>query len=114
MSNFNFHKKTISEKVRYGGEIIDTTFKIVSQPTYTTGSENVILVKSIDICEITLDSTNSNHLIIKSLTSTVLKPSIGEIDEFYTEISMERGACVELLVIDGNWYVISSDGLKLN
>jgi hypothetical protein len=114
MSNFNFHKKTISEKVRYGAEIIDTTFKIVSQPTYTTGSENVILVKSIDICEITLDSTNSNHLIIKSLTSTVLKPSIGEIDEFYTEISMERGACVELLVIDGNWYVISSDGLKLN
>jgi hypothetical protein len=114
MSNFNFHKKTISDKVRYGGEIIDTTFKIVSQPTYTTGSENVILVKSIDICEITLDSTNSNHLIIKSLTSTVLKPSIGEIDEFYTEISMERGACVELLVIDGNWYVISSDGLKLN
>ena len=114
MSNFNFHKKTISEKVRYGDQEIDTTFKIISQSTYITGSENVILVKSVDNCEITLDSTNTNHLIIKSLTNTVLKPSIGEIDEFYTEISMDRGACVELLVIDGNWYVISSDGLKLN
>jgi hypothetical protein len=114
MNNSGTHKKTISQKIRYGGNVVDTTIKILSEKQYTTGSENIILVKSVDNCEIILDSTNTNHLIIKSLTNTLLKPSFGEIDEYYDEILMEKGSCVELLFIDGFWYIISSDGLKFN
>jgi hypothetical protein len=114
MNNLGLHRKTISQKIRYGGNVVDSTIKIVSESQHITGPENIILVKSVDNCEIILDSTNTNHLIIKSLTNTLLKPSNGEIDEFYNEILMEKGSCVELLYIDGTWYVISSDGLKLN
>ncbi len=38
---------------------------------------------------------------------------MGLIDEQYEEMFIDKGACVELFKVEGNWYVISSDGLKL-
>jgi hypothetical protein len=38
---------------------------------------------------------------------------MGLIDEQYDEILIERGAAVELFRVDGNWYILSSDGVKL-
>jgi len=114
MKNTGIHRKTIGQKIRYGGNVVDSVIKVVTEQNYRTGSENIILVKSVDNCEIILDPTNINHLIIKSLTNTLLKPSVGEIDEYYNELLMEKGSCVELLFIDSFWYIISSDGLKFN
>jgi len=50
---------------------------------------------------------------IKIITdSTYTKSST--IDEFYDEVVIERGACVELEFVENTWYILSSDGLKLN
>jgi hypothetical protein len=39
---------------------------------------------------------------------------MGRIDEDWDEIHIGRGACVEFQNIQGIWYVLSSDGLKLD
>ena len=88
--------------------------KVVKDVSYTTNNEDFILIKDVVKCEITLDSNITHHIIIKSLTNSVIKPSTGKIDELYDEIEIGRGACVELITIDGLWYVISSDGVKLD
>jgi hypothetical protein len=41
-----------------------------------------------------------------------IKTTNGLIDEEYDEIVTSKGACVELRFIGGNWYIMSSDGLK--
>jgi hypothetical protein len=46
------------------------------------------------------------------MTEVLIKPDINKIDEDYDEILIERGACVEFRFCAGNWYIISSDGLK--
>ena len=33
--------------------------------------------------------------------------------EEYSEINIGKGACVELYFSFGNWYVVSSDGIKM-
>ena len=87
--------------------------KVIKDISYTTNNEDFILVKDVVKSEIILDSNTTNHIIIKSLTNSVIKPSTGKIDELYDEIEIGRGACVELITIDGLWYVVSSDGIKL-
>jgi hypothetical protein len=37
----------------------------------------------------------------------------GLIDEEYSEINIGKGACVELYFSFGNWYIVSSDGIKM-
>ena len=107
--------KTVGNKLYYNNEK-DNSFitKIVTEQTYTTTNENLILIKGIDKCELYLDSLKTSHIIIKSLTDVIIKPTSNLIDEFFTEIEMGRGACVELFNLDNNWYIISSDGLKLD
>ena len=53
-------------------------------------------------------------IIVKSLTTVLVKPDIGKIDEEWDELMMEKGSCVQLFFVDGNWYILSSDGLKIN
>lgn len=57
---------------------------------------------------------NTDHIRIKSFANALLIPDMGLIDEEYEKISLSKGACVELKLIMGNWYILSSDGLKLN
>jgi hypothetical protein len=60
-----------------------------------------------------LDQNTTEHVVIKTLTKVLILPMMGQIDEQYDEILIDRGACVEFYLIENNWYVISSDGLKL-
>jgi hypothetical protein len=46
------------------------------------------------------------------MTDTVIVPLDGLIDEEFSEIQTQRGASVELYYTYGNWYIVSSDGLK--
>jgi hypothetical protein len=87
--------------------------KTVEVPEHKTNGEEFILVKNIDNCKIILDQTTTEHIVIKTLTKVLILPMMGLIDEQYDEILINKGACVELFSVDGNWYVISSDGLKL-
>jgi hypothetical protein len=47
------------------------------------------------------------------LTKTSIIPKYSLIDDQYEEIEIDNGACVELEYLGGNWFIISSDGMKL-
>jgi hypothetical protein len=51
--------------------------------------------------------------VIKSLTNGVIDSNGYRIDEYYDELSIDKGVCVELVFLDEYWYVTSSDGLKM-
>ena len=50
---------------------------------------------------------------IKSLTNVTISCTENKIDEEYEEIVIGKGACVEFYLLENNWYIVSSDGLKL-
>lgn len=87
--------------------------KIITESNYKTSGEILLIVKDIENCNITLDSDTTEHIIIKALTKVFIRPSSGKIDEFYDEIFIDWGACVEFYLLENNWYIVSSDGLKL-
>jgi hypothetical protein len=87
--------------------------KIITETEYRTNGEILIVVKDVDSSKITLDSNTTEHIIVKALTKVFIRPISGKIDEFYDEIFIDWGACVEFYLLEGNWYIVSSDGLKL-
>ena len=87
--------------------------KVVRESSYTTNDESIIVIKDINYCTLFLDSTKCKSLKIKSLTKVLIKPIDSLIDGYYEDMLIEKGACVELEFIDDSWYILSSDGLKL-
>ena len=85
----------------------------ITVPEHRTNGEELILVKDVDYCKILLDQNTTEHVVIKTLTKVLILPMMGQIDEQYDEILIDKGACVEFFRVDGGWYIISSDGLKL-
>jgi hypothetical protein len=104
--------KSIPSKRIINGNVIETSdSSIVSNETYTTNGEYVIVTKGVDLCLLTLNQTNTDHVVIKSLTNTLVK-SDTLIDEEFSEVELTKGSCVEFKYIGNNWYILSSDGLK--
>lgn len=94
-------------------DIKEDSKKIVTTSEYITSGENFILIKDTDECVLTLNNSNTNYVIIKSLTKAIIKTSENKIDEYYDELELINGSCVVLLLFENVWYVISSDGMKL-
>ena len=87
---------------------------VVSDDFYSTNGESLIIVRDIPNCRIKLDSTTTtDKIVIKTLTNCLILPDVGRIDDDWDEISVVRGACVELKNVKGVWYILSSDGLKI-
>lgn len=96
-----------------GGRPIDTSeICFVTDESYTSKGEALIITKTLDMITIRLDSRTTDHIIIKSLTKTKILPINALIDEEYSEMNIGKGASVELYFSFGNWYVVSSDGTK--
>lgn len=87
---------------------------ILNENYYTTNGENLLIVRDVESCKIKLDSTTTDKIKIKSLTKCTLLPDIGRIDDEWDEISIGRGSCIELQNVRGVWYILSSDGIKLD
>jgi hypothetical protein len=87
---------------------------IVDQNIYRTNGEELIIVKNIDFCEIILDSERNNNIIIKTLTNCIIKPDRNKIDEDWDEIELKRGSCVQFHFANETWYILSSDGIKMD
>jgi hypothetical protein len=105
--------KTIPVQKRINGFITNVSeVSIVSETSYSTNGEECIVVKSVSQSVIILDSKTTEHTVIKCLTHVIIKPSIGKIDEEFDEIVADKGACIEFRFCEGNWYILSSDGLK--
>jgi hypothetical protein len=100
-------KRVIGEEVLLTSQVC-----MVSDETYTTEGESVIITKELELIEVILNHKNTDHVIVKALTTTKIKPIDGLIDEEYSEINIEKGACVELYYAFGSWFIVSSDGLK--
>ena len=100
-------KRVIGEEV-----LITSQVCMVSDETYTTQGESVIITKELEFIKVLLNHKNTDHVIVKALTNTKIKPIEGLIDEEFNEINIEKGACVELYYAFGSWFIVSSDGLK--
>jgi hypothetical protein len=104
-------KSTPIKKLIFGNEVIVSDSSVITNKTYTTSGESVIIIKDVDLCEINLDSKTTEHVVIKSLTNVNVK-SDTLIDEEYSEVELQNGSCVEFRFIGDYWYILSSDGLK--
>lgn len=100
------------DKIINGNFVKVSELAVISTDSYTTFGESYIIVKNIPTCKIKLDSTNTSHITIKTLTQVLILPDVGKIDEEYDELLLSKGACVEFYFGFGNWYILSSDGLK--
>jgi len=120
----NFGRKLIGDKTyAYNREfetlmsagLIETPeyTKVITSSSYSTNGEEFIVIKDTPSARITLNSQTTEHIIIKALTNVTIVPDRGSIDEDWDEVTIDRGACVEFYYIDGNWYIGSSDGIKL-
>lgn len=109
----NTERKLIGEKI-YLRSIGNPVSRIITDSVYKTDGEFFLVIKNTENCRLVLDSNTTNHIRIKALTKVLISPLIGQIDEEYDEIFIDKGACVEFLQIEGIWYIVSSDGLKLS
>ena len=89
-------------------------YKIVSEPNYTSNGEKLIIAKNVDETIIVLDSTKNQKITVKVLTNVTIRPDINKIDEEWDELQLDWGACVQFQFVEGNWYILSSDGLKMS
>ena len=105
--------KTVPSRRLIHGEIINSSeVSVVSELDYRTNGEDCIIVRGIAQSVVILDSRTTDHVVVKAMTRTLVKPDIGKIDEDYDEILLDRYACVEFRFVVNNWYILSSDGLK--
>lgn len=106
-------KSIPKEKFINGTRVRTSEYSIVSEAEYKTHGEYAIIITGIPNCKLKLDSTTTDRIKIKAMTKVLIIPDIGSVDEEYDEIELDKGSCVEFVFINQNWYILSSDGLKI-
>jgi len=101
------------EKIINGYRVKTSDYCVVSEPEYKTTGEYAIIITGVPNCKLKLDSTTTDRVKIKAMTSVLILPDINSIDEVWDEIALEKGSCVEFVFINKSWYILSSDGLKI-
>ena len=101
-----------SQRIINGVTLKTSEISTVSEKEYSTNGEACIIVRGVDESTIVLDSRTTDHVVVKAMTRTLVKPDIGKIDEDYDEIVADKYSCIEFRFCAGNWYILSSDGLK--
>ena len=105
-------KSVPTRKIIHGNVVETTSVAIVSESYYETNGEDCIIVRGVPHSVIKLNSKTTDHITIKSMTNVELKCDVGLIDEEYEAIMMDRLVTIEFRFAGGNWYILSSDGLK--
>jgi hypothetical protein len=100
-----------SKRIINGFEIETSDSSVVINQNYYTQGEYVIIFKGDEGNELFLDSKNTDHVVVKSLTKVLVK-SDKLIDEEFEEVELTNGSCVEFKCVGDFWYILSSDGLK--
>lgn len=99
-------KKIINNK-----EVFLSDNSIIVDSNYKTCGESTIIVKNVDVCNLFLDDTTTEHVVIKALTKVNVE-SKTLIDEEFSVVELDKGSCVEFKKVGDFWYILSSDGLK--
>jgi hypothetical protein len=102
-----------SERIIHGKLITTSEIAIVSEQQFRTRGEGIVIVKNNEPTKIILDGSTTDKISIKALSQVLIIPNVGKIDEDFDEILLDKGSCVEFAFCSGNWYIISSDGLKM-
>lgn len=105
-------KSIPSRRIINGNAINTSEISIVSETSYKSTGEYLIIVKGVPYCNLTLDSNSSDHVVVKAMCNVNVIPDKGRIDEEWDEITLDKYSCVEFMHAGGSWYVLSSDGLK--
>lgn len=105
-------KSIPSVRIIGGIKIQTSEIALVSEASYRVNGEACIVVRGVENSVLTLDSTKSDHVVVKSMTKLLVVPDVGLIDEEFDEVELDRFACVEFRFVRNNWYILSSDGLK--
>ena len=103
-----------ARKIINGHEIYTSETAIVSDDFYSTKGEDIVIVRAVSFCKIKLDSTTTDNVKIKAMTNVLILPDKNKIDEEWDELSISEGACVEFRFVGGHWYIMSSDGIKMD
>ena len=74
-----------SQRIINGKTITSSESAIVSDPTFVTKGEGIVIIKNIDSSKVTLDHTTTDHVTIKALTKVLILPIMGKIDDEYDE-----------------------------
>ena len=106
-------KSIPAEKIINGFRVRTSEYAVVSEPEYETNGEYAIVVTGVDTCKLKLNSLSTDRTKIKAMTKVLIIPDFGAIDDAWDEILMDKGSCVEFVFINKAWYILSSDGLKL-
>ena len=105
--------KTVPVRKFINGQQIETSeITLVSELDYRTNGEDCCIIRGVAQSFVTLDSRTSDHITVKAMTHLTIRPDVGKIDEEYDEIVADKFACIEFRFVGGNWYILSSDGLK--
>jgi hypothetical protein len=105
--------RTIPAQKIINGEIINTSeVSLISELEYSTNGEDCIITMGVSESIVILNSKTTDHIVVKSMIRTTIRPDVNRIDEDYDEILLDRYACVEFRFCGGSWYILSSDGLK--
>ena len=105
-------KSIPSVRIINGMKIETSEVALVSEPSYKVSGEACVVVRGVSEATLTLDSKTSDHVVVKSMTKLLVFPDTGLIDEEFDEVELDKFACVEFRFVRGNWYILSSDGLK--
>lgn len=107
--------RSVPREKLVGGRIVKTSeVVVISEDNYSTNGEGLIVIKDIGFCKIKLNSSTTDHIRVKSLTNSLILPDFGKIDCVYDEITLNAESCAEFYFVLGNWYITSSDGLKMS
>ena len=101
-------QRLVNGKVLFTSEVA----LITGEDFYQTNAEECIIVRGDKHTTVKLESTTTDHIVIKALTLLTIIPDMGKIEEEFDEITCDKGACIEFRFCNGNWYILSSDGLK--
>ena len=105
-------KSIPSVRIINGMKIETSEVALVSESSYKVSGEACVVVRGVSEATLTLDSKTSDHVVVKSMTKLLVFPDTGLIDEEFDEVELDKFACVEFRFVRGNWYILSSDGLK--
>jgi hypothetical protein len=105
-------KSIPSRRIINGVSINTSEISGVSELDYRTQGESCVIIRGVTQSFVTLDSSTTDHIVVKSMTNLTIRPDVGKIDEEYDEVVVDKFACIEFRFVGGNWYILSSDGLK--
>jgi hypothetical protein len=107
--------RSIPKEKLVGGRVVRTSeVVVISEGSYSTNGESLVVIKDINFCKIKLNSATTDHIRVKSLTNTLIIPDLGKIDGIYDEITLNSESCAEFYFVLDTWYITSSDGLKMS